>query len=464
MSCPPHGGRAGRVVGLIARRRTPACLTTAVVQNDSMRWVLVICVGFVAALSGKAAAQSFQARPLTTTVTVPFRIDSQDDVLRSLAFAGDDYAALLDWRVNIVANSWTRFARLRGPSTSRRLSEDGCVETRFARADLPCTPMPNSDRDSLGYRWGTTLAWGTLYADQLNRTVSPLPLQLGSIPPYANASLQNPGTEFRFFSGPTVPFDTAIPWSGLTGGPPRHEDTGFLIDRIDLIPSSPPAQGDTWEPTTGPHRRVMGVLRGGTDGAEDKYEFWVSSAQPANLAIWGRNPSLGTTSIDDAFVGEVYVRCGAKPTTTANDYYRTFYQWTQNVPAFLRLREREDGSICTSGWYVTIVNATGLNFMFNVLVGRNYPSREWTNVRVGIEFPAGAEEQQWIRQALREAAWRIYGASGGSQVLHSYSIDPPGSCSNVTVCWRNRPMGGAACKNQTGVTWPGTPIGTVHIC
>lgn len=208
----------------------------------------------------------------------------------------------------------------------------------------------------------------------------------------------------------------------------------------------------------------MGVLRGGTDGLEDKYEFWVSSSQPAHVAIWGRSPSLGLTATDNVFVGEVFARCGSKPTQTAYDYYRTFYWWGQNVPAFLRLRERPDGSTCTGGWYVTLVNATGIDFMFSVLVGRNYPSREWTNIRVGIEFPANAAEQAWIRQALREAAWRIFGASGGSQVLHSYTFDPPGACSNVTICWRNRPMGGAVCPPGTAQVAPGVPIGTMHMC
>lgn len=416
-------------------------------------------------MASPTAAQEdeIKARPILNEVTVPLVISSAAEHLRGPL---GDYAPLLDAPTRIIANQWVRAAILRGAPDSFndfQLSPDVCLETGEPRSDLACTLMSPADADRLEYRWATdTAPRSTAMWDDFNSLAG----GTLAIPEESNHSLMNPGSILRFFTGPTVIWDKDVPWSTLPGGPPRGEDSGFLVESIVLMPSSPAVAGESAPLELEPHQRVAGVLVGGTEGSDAVYLTLPPTENAQTLAVWAAVP--------EDFMANVYARCGEKPTRSTYDWLETFgvSSTGSQLPAFLRLHERSDETPCTEGWHIVIENpapepgATSPHIAFNLRWGENYVSRTFGPLLVGIEFPtSGPDEEAWIRRAVREGAWRMYGLSGGTQVIDSFSFDPAGSCSNVTICWRNRPTapdGSIRCEHNTGQADPST--GSLHIC
>jgi hypothetical protein len=401
---------------------------------------------------------------------VPVVIDSNTtDFIRSAA--GGTYAALTDSSRRIVANSFVRRAELVGGGQFRTLSLDQCQEDQVTRTGWPCTPVLAADRDRLEYGWFGTVS-STRFGSEFNPASPTVPLDLLANFQGSN-SLMFPGTTFRFQTGPSVPYTTG-PWASLvppaTPGLPRGEADGFRVTAIRLVPQAGGAQGNGLPPTFTPHERITGVVLGGGSGLEDSFHFLIPiSSDPHTVAIWANGAVETATGFGGggSFTAQVYARCGAKPTATVFDYLRPFTNnpastTTGDSPVFLRLQNRPDGSLCTSGWNVVIRNVNAGNVAFDIRVERNLSSREYVNISVGIEVAVPAAELAQIRFMLREAAWRLYGMTGGATLLRSYLGPTNGVCDGVDVCIRSRPVG--RCPDRTGITVQGTPLATTHLC
>lgn len=435
-------------------------------QAGRLGRVVAVSVGAIglATVAGVACAQEFGERPLTVATTVPLTIDSREFLPSASGLNPGDYAPLLDMRRRVIANSWVRSAVISGPhDDTRRLSPDVCVEdpnppndTVFPRSPpLPCTPIPEHDVDRVEVYWGWSYAAREAVArsDDLNREF----LRIGlSAHATGGNSLLFPGLFFRFTSGPPPPWLGGEPtWTSMAtaGGPPRGEDSGFRIDRITLRPSLPPgARGFRNPLTIAPYERVSGVLLGGAPWTtEDSVTVRLERRPRQTLAVWLDPASSAPV--------HVYARCGAAPTHTAPG---THIFATSRTPAYITLT-----SACPEGWFVTIVNISAGPAAFHMRVGAHRAGREWSNVRVGIESPtSGPAEDAFIRATLRLAAWRLYGTTGGTQLIHSFVYTTPGSCTDVTICWRNRPPGRgiSGCEAGRGYYYAGGSLGTVHLC
>lgn len=424
--------------------------------------IAVAAIGLTT-VTGVARGQDFGERPLTVATAVPLTIDSGEFLPSASGINPGDYAPLLDMRRRIIANSWVRSAFLSGPSDpTRRLSPDRCVEdpnppdpTTFPRTPpLPCTPTPAEDVDRVELYWG----WNydhredVAFEDDLNRLMGRTGLT--ALTRVGN-SLLFPGLFLRFVTGPPPPWLGGAPtWTSMVtaGGPPRGEDSGFRIDRITLRPTSPPARGFRYPLTIAPYERVSGVLLGGAPWTtEDSVTFRLERRPRQTLAVWLDPASSAPV--------EVYARCGAAPTHTAPGMHLFA---TARTPAYLELTPA-----CAEGWFVTIVNVSAGATAFHLRVGAHRAGREWSNIRVGIESPtSGPAEDAFIRATLRLAAWRLYGATGGSHLVRSFSYSTPGSCTDVTICWRNRPPGSgiSGCEEGRGYYYAGGSLGTLHLC
>jgi hypothetical protein len=371
------------------------------------------------------------------------------------------YAPLLDHRRRIVANSWVRSAALRGPfvpdlffpgSTGLRLAWDECQEHELPESILGCTPVLSADQDRLEFSWRPPGDFtDTAVEDELNRASLRKELR---IPPATDStgqrlSLAFPGAQLRFVSGPPVPYLPPPRWSDLST-PPYGEGTGFSIRTLELRPG--PVRGLRRPQVIAPYEQVSGVLLG--DG-EDSFWFKLEPSQNAqSVAIWFQ-PGTDTSSVT------AYARCGAIPMHNLFDLSQPSATGNTNTPIFL---DFPDGQ-CTNGWNVVIASEPSApvpDIVFHFTVAERFAHREWSEIKVGIEKPtSGPDEEQAIRDALRWAAWKFYGMTGGTQIIRSFRYDPAGSCHKVHICWRNRPAE-VGCGQGSGVH--NSISGSIHIC
>lgn len=204
---------------------------------------------------------------------------------------------------------------------------------------------------------------------------------------------------------------------------------------------------------------MSGVLLGGPFGTtEDSVTFRLERRARQTLAVWLDAP-VTATGVTVSSPVRVLARCGAAPTHTS--YARAAWASSVYSPAFLELT-----APCADGWFVTVVSISTAPAAFHVRVGVHRAGREWSSIRVGIESAtSGPAEEAFIRAVVREAAWRVYGATGGSQLVRSFEY--VGSCdnTNVHICFRNRPRGGTGgCAEGTGYFVAGGSLGSVHLC
>jgi hypothetical protein len=443
----------------------------------------------------RAEAQPFPEAVLRTATSVSVDFSSNDHLPsidgRLYAFptvAGASmplrgYNALIDQRRRILANSSVRGVVLKGPAIpGLGLSRDDCRESgSMMSAPSSCTPPPFDDVDRIELSWrdgsGTFFALG----DEMNRVAGPRAaptLMAGANGAPSAHSLYAPGGELRFVSGPAVPYEPPPRWSTLTA-PPQGEGTGYLIDEMVLVPG-PGAASTAFAPVIEPYEHVTAILLGGSDSL---YFRLPSSTNPQSLAVWypaGTNPSSLTA----------YARCGLPPTQGGGwDIRQGAADSGPGAadPLFIDLPpERPDGRTCLFGWHVTLVADEAAPFAVHFTVGQHFASTEWPELVVGTEFAtSGATEEDAIRFAMRAAAWKFYGVSGGTHFVRSFRYTF-GTCAGANICWRNRPDSCAAndcmaatgtcastgtpcsirCPADSGFTHPsGTfPVQTVDIC
>lgn len=432
-------------------------------SRQAGRSALVAVASVIALLgvSADASAQAFGERPLTVATTVPLLIDSVNEF--PMGF-GNDYLANLDMRRRIIANSWVRSVLLAGPSltgfAARRLSADECREFRRRRAGFPCTPIPPGEGDRLEAYWGWNylVRQSLLLGDALNRPSAPQ--RLAASPDGANSMLF-PGIFFRFFSNhaPTYvsPTGAITLWSTYPPGDPsgdlvpRGEDSGFRVESVVLQPSIPAARGHQHILNIAPYERVSGVLLGGRAFVDvDSVSVAFDHAFPRQtVAVWVDPGSAPVRAI---------ARCGAMPTLSA---YAVNVGVSPTRPGFLDLGAFPG---CGAPWVVSVVNFGSAPAAFHLRVGTHHASRERRDISVGIESAtSGPAEDAFIRQVVREAAWRFYGVTGGTQLLRDITYRAPGVCDRVTICFRNRPRGGTGgCVHNSAIANP--VEGNAHIC
>lgn len=440
------------------------------VSRTSDRCIVLILAARIGALMAgltclapaMTSAQPFQEVPLLAKRVVAFRvgtddfndqIPNQDRRLWSVA-SHSSYAPLLDQRRRILANPWVRSIELSGPVRDLlRLSRDECRENDTNRSDLKqCTPPASNEVDRLELDWIGAGTPDQVFFDQLNDP-GVGPQQTLEVFPFQTRSLTDPGVELRLVSGPPVPH--VQQWSAMTA-PPLGEGTGYLIDQITLFPFRTGERGSDQPPQIAPYEHVSGVLLGsdpaGPFGEDSVYFTLPPSTLPQTVAIWFRPvPSVSTASV------AAYVSCGQKPDHTAMKFPSRVAG--QDQPIFVDL----SGQKCLSGWHVVLASSEVQDVVFHMTVAEHLSQREFAELRIGIEFvTSGPPEEALIRATLRQAAWRFYGVTGGTQLLRSFRYNPSGACSNVHVCWRNRPkLAGCAFDGQAVTD---TMTGSVHIC
>ncbi len=150
----------------------------------------------------------------------------------------------------------------------------------------------------------------------------------------------------------------------------------------------------------------------------------------------------------------IYAACGYNPSPTVYDHHAS----VSRGGAVLDLTAG-----CSSYWRVTAVNYNSTDVVMNVRIGASTSSSRVYDLVVGMEAPATAQQIAYVRRAMRHAAWRFYGATGGTHIIRSWTYLTPPNCGGAHVCYRNVTgcaFEGAAVMHPTG----GTPSLAVDIC
>jgi hypothetical protein len=406
-------------------------------------------------LARPASAQPLPVHQLTTQRAVSLNIDSSAefpiDHDGRTPFQG--YAPNLDQRRRILANPWVRGVTLTGVdnwylANWYLFSEDECQENRIAATlppGVPCTAVPANDVDRMTLAWADGTSTVTRVARQFNgdSTFFPFPMTLSTS---GTRSLANPGARLRMVSGPAVLYDAPPRWSTL-GNKPDGEWTGFKTESLTLVPGP---QGDSTPVLLSSYERVTGVLMQPADtvtfrvpGATDTrttVALWLD--MPPGESVW---PSV-----------EVRAKCGGAPHQTGWDYKQTFSAGTAFLDLYLQ------GSVtCPTDWYVSVTSASPHDVVFHARASRHYLDKRWSNLTVGTLWMPSATERTNIRNAMREAAWKTYGMTGGTHLLKSFNYTW-GSCNGVDFCWRGFP---ATCNGMNANTGLANHIdNTINIC
>lgn len=420
--------------------------------------------------SAQSFAQSFEevALEVETNILFNFGTNDSNDILSNQnggqylrSIGHSSYSPLLEVQRKIIGNSWIGSIKISGPViTALRLSQDECNERDIAASGMPCT-MPDADKiDRVELNWlGNNSSVSVIKADEINGPVTSGSaitqfLQIDETEDGSIFSLANPGAELTFISGPASVHDEAFPWRSQSQIP-QNENTGFLLDQIQVTPVSGMRRGRQNPITIQIYDQIIGVLLGGLEAnSEDSIHFIVeSSTNPQTLAVWMPNAAVSVHDI------EAFARCGRKPTRGDGGFQVTKQSANSGEPMFLDL------PVCSDGWHIVISSTGTTNHIVNIIAGEHYnqANRDLQIMRVGIEnTPASNTERDIIKNTIRQAVWRFYGATGGSFLIRNIQYTE-NSCSNVHICIRNRPRPGLG-----GCTTPSAAAnlsqGNLHIC
>ncbi|MBZ0118078.1 MAG: hypothetical protein K8H88_13830 [Sandaracinaceae bacterium] len=261
---------------------------------------------------------------------------------------------------------------------------------------------------------------------QFNGDLFTYPIPIAISPSGGWESLAYPGVALGMVSGPAVPYVPPPRWQNLSAsGRPNGEGTGFLTQSITLTPTG--SQGSTTVQFVPAHGRVTGVLLQPADTVFFTVPNTAASNQGTTVAIWsdfaGSWPSL-----------TVYARCGAKP--TASTYH--VRRFSSSGAALLDLTTAS-GAQCTSLWYIAVSSSgAAADSVFHARVGQYYTNYQWSSRVVGSWWSPTTTDRNAIRAVMREAAWKLFGMTGQSHLLRSFTYQW-GSCSGAHICWRDPP-------------------------
>lgn len=408
-------------------------------------------------------AQPFEVNPITSPRFISLNIDSAaelspDPDVRASAPGGLGYIADLRAQRLLLANPHVRAISLTGldnraflPTTGSiyYLSQDECVENELA-SELPpggCTPLVLDERDRLELSWyghptGARALGSTFNGDGI--MMPPVPMFLYE---QVGASMTNPGALLEFISGSPVPYAPPPRWGDLSSTDrPDGEGSGFRTGQIVLIPGN--GIGESTPTLIPDHLRVTGFLTTPFDSVTFTVEALSSNDSNTALPVW-----IDRRRSDPAPV-RLYARCNEMPTMGGGWNYEQ--ELSADGTALLLM----DDSICAGGkWYITVTvqqNFQEVVFHTRVSHVRDRDIKvETVGVRFGPELPPpgyvrefpSSAERLLIENALRMAAWRYFGATGGTRIIRSFRVD-----------YRGCPFGTDVCINDStganGFCWP----------
>lgn len=231
------------------------------------------------------------------------------------------------------------------------------------------------------------LGWGDLAPSALRNGTS---LATFGISASLNRRLQSPGALFRFVS------DVEL------------QASGWNFDRANVTTGSVVLT----EATLQPYERLSLLLMDTDDLVDMRVPG--SSTRDTSLALWTQRNSSVT----------LWARCNALPTATAFDF-RQAAAGTSSAAAFLTLPR----TMCGTGtWFVTVTSTTATPLMVQMHMGVRNPAGTIADTKVGIAFTPTATQMTQIRDTLEQAAWRLYGATGGTRLYTVFHIFGTSAC------------------------------------
>lgn len=348
-----------------------------------------------------ARAQSFFYAHPASTVTFPLAFGSAPQTVvlsdrnpSSREFVDDDFgdgapAGFPPGMIRMAANLNQRYRVIGNPYMFY-------PTVRFTAFNMDSTAGTTFDR---------------VYFDQFYAS-SPMSATGAHAPPFGitptslptTVSMTWPGFVFRVATGADRPRQTPP----LADG----ESWGFIVQDIQVAPSA--TIHDAYLPTFSPYESIIGVLNANDDVVRGA--LIPNSNYAFTIAAWNvapNNPAWGVA---------VWARCGADPGPGVYDAGGII---NSNPGAFLELGP------CPSQWRIAFTNVVGSPQTFRATIGAHFQNafRDVSHLKVGIAFNATSSQLTTIRERFREAAWRLYGTSGGTQLLRSFEF-----YNNSTTC------------------------------
>ncbi len=301
------------------------------------------------------------------------------------SFRPASFSGSKDFAINIssdegVRNRWNWSQYAPGQNTHRRIVGN----SRMYRADLvPSrmdirTPVTSGNFDRLEAGWADRSPSVTRNGTSLAAMQVPLSFNGSRL-----RTLQSPGLKLSFKSNDA------------------YEATGYTLGTLRVRSTSD--QGTTSFVSL--YERVTGVLVGRDDVVTMRVP---ATRDKMTVSTWTDSFALGVA---------VYARCNAQPSRTA------FHRRRYLTPiAFVEL------PACTGTWYISLTNIHPSDQVFHLTVGSHKADRELKNIKVGVAYSISATERAQVQQALEDAAWRIYGASQGTQIIRSFKWYQADAC------------------------------------
>lgn len=330
-------------------------------------------------MPAEAAAQpSFTYQAFTADVEVPLVMTDEEFIQDAYVASGSRYGANLDQRRRILANGYATHARLGFSSIQlNSMAVDGV-----------------NDFVSLGWNSGSFVSTKTGTWGSTDLAVN------GLFNPALNAyeSLLSMPLVYRFRAGPSSNSSDSSWFESEADG---YRSSFIRISNNGGLRSSAVAP-------LAAHQRVMGVLLPFDDTVD---MVLPSVSTPVTVTMWLDNPTSSNVRI--------YARCGAFPAPGAFDQYRPTRDGTwfpRQEGAWLSL------PVCSSRWFLSVTSTDPSVRVFHLLWGTNEAGRDFRSIRVGVSWNATSTELQQIRDSFREAAWLVYGISGGTVRLSDFRI------------------------------------------
>lgn len=286
-----------------------------------------------------------------------------------------------------------------GPSTLRIAAN---LNQRFR---LVANPFMNRARvQFLRFAMDSTSVGGTLgdrfELDWATDPPPPTPNFLSTIAP-GTASLTGPvaaGTNSLQFPGMIMRVRTGADAARFSGV--DHESFGFAVDFIEATPRT--TLGNSIPPTFSPYENVGGLLMGGADTV---FALLADTTHFQTLAFWTSGPV------------SIFARCNADPTPTTFNSVAT--STGPGGGALLEL------GLCSGGgqWHIAITSPAGSSpTSFHIVVGAHWNNANFDQVglRVGLNWNASSAQLTSVRASFRTAAWRFFGATGGTRIMRSF--------------------------------------------
>lgn len=229
-------------------------------------------------------------------------------------------------------------------------------------------------------------------------------------------SLMWPGAIFHVVSGPDL-------LSSANVSVPDSESWGFRTYELEVTGNG--TWGDFTVPTLGVYDSAIGIAMPNDDVVDAAV---ANSGHRMAVALWSPN---------DTGAGLIlWARCGGFPTSSSFNR-----QEVTNAAgaAFFEI----DPPVECSGQqvFISVTNTSDRARAFRLAVLTTRTDHIMTEVRVGVAWNATASQMNDIRQSFRQAAWQLFGLSGGNQLIRNYRY-----YHNAVACDDGHPADEYACS------------------